>query len=163
MNPEWQQVPRLEQAAGAVRVDYSAAPVHTDTPEVFLGAGPERQAQELDAKANMAVGSCWSSMGAEHLRRIRSHATRRCLWPGPGPVRVRARTVGHSYRHRRRAARLYSMVEAIQRESVLVHRRPEQFMFMFMLTYRQWRRGMDRVYLLVEPHPPRPWVVPRGR
>lgn len=100
-------------------------------------------------------------MGAEHLRRTRSHATRRCLWPGS--ARVRARTVGHSYRHRRRVARLYSMVEAIQRGSVLVHRRVEQFKFKLMLTYRQWRRGMDRVYLLVEPHSPCPWVVPRGR
>lgn len=41
-NLEWQQVPRLEQAAAAARADYSAARVHTDTPEGFLGAGPER-------------------------------------------------------------------------------------------------------------------------
>lgn len=42
----------------AARVDYSSVLAHIDTPEGFLGVGPERQAQELDVKVNMAVGWC---------------------------------------------------------------------------------------------------------
>lgn len=104
----------------------------------------------------MVVGLSASPMGVGHLRKIQRRGMAAegrccCLWAADA----------FAVAHRRKVARWYSMAEAIQ-EWTISCGMLESFTAA-PWTYRQRRRSIYRMLLLVIPHPPSSWVRSRPR